>query len=79
MSSHGALEWARRALSSSERRFPARAGMKKMNIRLSPPRMRALFNSLDADGTGEIDLAEFTAGVLGQRVGENLSVEMRPH
>jgi Ca2+-binding EF-hand superfamily protein len=53
--------------------------MKKMNIRLSPPRMRALFNSLDADGTGEIDLAEFTAGVLGQRVGENLSVEMRPH
>ena len=35
--------------------------------------------TLDADGTGEIDFAEFTAGILGQQVGENLSVEMRPH
>jgi Ca2+-binding EF-hand superfamily protein len=53
--------------------------LRKMNIRLPTKKMRACFNSLDADGTGEIDFAEFTAGILGQQVGENLSVEMRPH
>ena len=53
---------------------PFCTGLGLMNIRLSPPNMKAFFDSIDTDGTGEIDISKFAANVLGQRVGANVSL-----
>ena len=46
-------------------------GLNHMNVRLPASKMKRLFDGLDVDGSGELGLAEFAAGILGQSVADS--------
>jgi Ca2+-binding EF-hand superfamily protein len=44
-------------------------GLHHMNVKLSATKMKMFFDSLDSNRSGEIDFAEFTAGIMRQANG----------
>ena len=44
-------------------------GLHHMNVKLSATKMKMFFDSLDSNGSGEIDFEEFTAGIMRQANG----------